>query len=42
MTFKNPSALEKVAGVINDAWVIFDKQLIAEKEQDRIKNQYLP
>ena len=42
MTFKNPSALEKVAGVINDACVIFDKQVIAEMEHDRIKSQYLP
>ena len=42
MTFKYPSALEKVAGVINDACVIFDKQVIAEMEHDRIKSQYLP
>ena len=41
-TSTNHSALEKVAGVINDACVIFDKQVIAEMEHDRIKSQYLP
>ena len=47
MTFKKRFLLlitpEKVSvGVINDACVIFDKQVIAEMEHDRIKSQYLP